>query len=85
MMSSSFLFFVWNMASSWIRGPRAADNPWQASTLEWQVPSPPPEHNFPRPPVVVGHPYPYGIAGAKHVETPASTAGAPAGGGGGGA
>ena len=69
MMGSSFLFFIWNIASSWIRGPQAEANPWQAPTLEWQTSSPPPEHNFPVPPVVVGHPYTYGIAGAKHAET----------------
>ncbi|MEE8421572.1 MAG: cbb3-type cytochrome c oxidase subunit I, partial [Dehalococcoidia bacterium] len=79
-MALSFVFFVWNMVWSWLRGPVAEANPWQASTLEWQVPSPPPEHNFPTPPVVVGHPYGYGVPGAVH----ATMADAPAGGGGGG-
>ncbi|MDP6606040.1 MAG: cbb3-type cytochrome c oxidase subunit I [Dehalococcoidia bacterium] len=78
LMGLSFVFFVWNMVWSWLRGPQAEDNPWQASTLEWQVTSPPPEHNFPSPPVVVGPPYGYGMAGATH-----ATMAAPAGGGGG--
>ena len=82
-LAVSFIFFAVNMVWSWIRGPVAEANPWRASTLEWQVPSPPPEHNFPEPPVVVGPPYPYGVPGARHVEPGAAAAGG--GGGGGGA
>ena len=58
----SFLFFVVNMAMSWIRGPKASQNPWGATTLEWQVSSPPPEHNFDDIPVA-DEPYPYGRPG----------------------
>jgi cytochrome c oxidase subunit I len=36
--------FVFNMAWSWRRGPRATANPWQATTLEWTVASPPPDN-----------------------------------------
>ena len=35
-------------------GEPASANPWEASTLEWAVPSPPPAYNFARIPVV-GH------------------------------
>jgi len=66
LLGSSFLVFVYNMVWSWARGPQAAGNPWQARTLEWQVPSPPPEGNFPAPPQVTGHPYDYGVPGAVH-------------------
>ena len=38
--------FLINMVRSWQRGPQAADNPWRAQTLEWQVCSPPPIENF---------------------------------------
>ena len=40
-------------------GRRAAPNPWKATGLEWQTPSPPPEHNFPATPVVTRGPYCY--------------------------
>ena len=59
-MGASFLPFIYNMANSWIRGPKAEANPWGARTLEWQTSSPPPEENFDEPPVVTEDPYGYG-------------------------
>ena len=40
-----FCYVVW---ATLRRGERAADNPWGegATTLEWQVSSPPPFHTF---------------------------------------
>lgn len=35
-----------NVWWSWTHGEPAGENPWNASTLEWFVPSPPPPHNF---------------------------------------
>jgi len=40
-------------------GARAPANPWRATGLEWETDSPPPEHNFTTPPVVVREPYAY--------------------------
>lgn len=84
-LGASFLVFIWNMVYSWVRGPVAEANPWQARTLEWQTSSPPPHENFPVPPVVSGGPYDYGVPGSKHASFPAAPpagfAGAPAGGG----
>ncbi len=40
------LIWVWNMVKSLRAGERAPANPWGGWTLEWLVPSPPPEHNF---------------------------------------
>jgi heme/copper-type cytochrome/quinol oxidase subunit 1 len=39
------LLFV-NIARSWSKGRPAPANPWDAPTLEWSVPSPPPPYNF---------------------------------------
>jgi cytochrome c oxidase subunit 1 len=44
-------------------GARAGRNPWNATGLEWQTPSPPPKHNFERTPVVETGPYMYHAAG----------------------
>jgi cytochrome c oxidase subunit I len=35
-----------NLVWSWFRGPLAGPDPWHGATLEWTVPSPPPEYNF---------------------------------------
>ena len=46
------LVTIVNLRYSWRRGEAAALNPWQASTLEWSIPSPPPPYNFARIPRV---------------------------------
>ena len=75
-MAASFLVMVYNLVRSWVRGPKASDNPWHARTLEWQTSSPPPLENFAHPPVVVGHPYDYGVPGSVHsAAAPAGAAG----------
>ena len=65
-LGASFIVFVYNMITSWSRGPIAPANPWHARTLEWQVSSPPPIFNFDEIPQVVGGPYEYGVPGARH-------------------
>ncbi|MBX3134168.1 MAG: cytochrome c oxidase subunit I [Gemmatimonadaceae bacterium] len=40
------LIFVWNFLRSRTRGAVAGNDPWGAATLEWSIPSPPPEYNF---------------------------------------
>jgi len=42
-----------------------SDNPWHATTLEWQTPTPPPHGNFVSEPVVYRGPYEYSAPGAK--------------------
>lgn len=44
---------------SLLRGQHASANPWHATGVEWQTPSPPPTHNFIEPPVVRRAPYAY--------------------------
>ena len=56
-LGTAQIFFVINFIWSLFAGPRAAQNPWQANTLEWDAPSPPPHGNFLTPPVVYRGPY----------------------------
>jgi cytochrome c oxidase subunit 1 len=63
-----FVLYAANLIWSSRRGSPAPDNPWGARTLEWEVSSPPPEHNFSLQPRVIGHPYDYGVPDSKHVE-----------------
>lgn len=50
----SMLLFVYNAVRSWRKGELAGDDPWDARTLEWSMPSPPPIHNFDEIPIVRG-------------------------------
>ncbi len=47
-------------------GKRAGPNPWRATGLEWQTPSPPPKENFEETPVVVRAPYQYHLEKAQN-------------------
>jgi len=38
--------FVWNFFRSFKSGEIAGNDPWGGGTLEWSIPSPPPEYNF---------------------------------------
>ena len=59
------VFFLVNLVGSWWKGRRAEANPWQATTLEWTAPSPPPHGNWgDSEPVVHRWPYDYSRAGA---------------------
>jgi cytochrome c oxidase subunit I len=48
------------------KGPVAGPNPWGATGLEWQTPSPPPKDNFEKTPVVVREPYQYHLGKAQN-------------------
>jgi cytochrome c oxidase subunit I len=43
---------VWNMLRSRTHGRRTGPDPWGAPTLEWSIPSPPPDYNFAQIPIV---------------------------------
>src|SRR5256884_5607610 len=47
-----------------------SDNPWQATTLEWQAPTPPPHGNFAIVPEVHRSPYEYSVPGHATDFTP---------------
>jgi cytochrome c oxidase subunit 1 len=59
------LIFVINLFWSMFKGPKASDNPWEATTLEWTTTTPPPHDNFGGVTPVVHHgPYEYAVPGA---------------------
>jgi cytochrome c oxidase subunit 1 len=59
------LVFVFNLFWSMKKGKKAGMNPWEATTLEWTVPSPPPHDNFGGgTPVVYRGAYEYSVPGA---------------------
>jgi cytochrome c oxidase subunit 1 len=47
-------------------GKPAGPNPWGAAGLEWTTPSPPPKHNFLKPPVVTREAYQYPLDAPGH-------------------
>jgi cytochrome c oxidase subunit 1 len=49
---AAILIFIFNLVRSWRSGEVAGDDPWNAWTLEWATPSPPPEYNFEQIPTV---------------------------------
>ncbi len=55
--------FIINFFLSLKRGASAPDNAWQATTLEWLAPSPPPHGNFAEVPTVYHAPYEYSVPG----------------------
>jgi cytochrome c oxidase subunit 1 len=60
-VAASVLVFIYNIHRSLKNGEAAGDDPWEAKTLEWKAPSPPPHGNFKTPPVVTEFPYDYGV------------------------
>jgi len=58
-LALSQLVFLLNVGWSLVAGRKAERNPWQATTLEWATPSPPPHGNFDALPVVYRGPYEY--------------------------
>jgi len=59
------IIFLVNFFWSLFKGRKASNNPWEATTLEWTISSPPPHDNFAGNIPVVNHsPYEYGVPGA---------------------
>jgi len=60
------LIFLFNLFWSMWKGKKAPMNPWNATSLEWTVASPPPFDNFGgQHPVVYHGPYEYSVPGAE--------------------
>src|SRR5882762_431258 len=61
---STIPFFV-NFFYSMFKGPKAPKNPWNSTTLEWTLPSPPGHGNFEVTPTVYHGPYEYSVPGME--------------------
>jgi len=63
--------FIINLFWSINHGQKVtSDNPWGATTLEWQAPTPPPHGNFAKVPEVHRGPYEYSVPGHATDFTP---------------
>ena len=58
-----FFYLLWSLKRGEIAGP----NPWGATGLEWQTPSPPPTLNFDETPFVTSGPYAYSAVEAERI------------------
>ena len=72
--------FIINIFWSIAHGEKVGTNPWEATTLDWHTPTPPPHGNFPQAPVIVRGPYEYNAPGyegsyAPQAEFPAAAHG----------
>ena len=74
------IILLFNIFWSMKFGKKAPANPWQATTLEWVIPSPPPHDNFGEvEPVVYRGPYEFSVPGAPEdftLQTEPTTGGA---------
>jgi cytochrome c oxidase subunit 1 len=72
-LGASQLIFAFNFIWSLAKGRKAEINPWQANSLEWTAPSPPPHGNWgDRTPTVYRGPYEYAspeVAGDYYPQT----------------
>ena len=67
--------FIINLFWSVKHGEKVqSDNPWQATTLEWETPTPPPHGNFIKEIKVYRDPYEYSLPGAKKDFSPQAQA-----------
>src|SRR5947209_195567 len=57
--------FIINFFWSIKHGKKVNDNPWEATTLEWTAPSPPPHGNFVTIPIAYRGPYEYSLPGRE--------------------
>jgi cytochrome c oxidase subunit 1 len=59
--------FFWSI---WKGQKVTSDNPWEATTLEWATPTPPPHGNFTKAPEVYRDPYEYSVPGKERDYSP---------------
>ncbi|MGH7820155.1 MAG: cytochrome c oxidase subunit I, partial [Candidatus Binatia bacterium] len=57
LLGATQLLFIANVVYGLFFGKKAVDNPWEANTLDWSAPTPPPHGNFAKIPTVYRGPY----------------------------
>ncbi|MCP3979675.1 MAG: cytochrome c oxidase subunit I [bacterium] len=62
--------FIINFFISIRGGEKVSNNPWEATTIEWAAPSPPPHGNFAAVPTAYRGPYEYSVPGEERDFTP---------------
>ena len=65
--------FIINFCCTIWKGKKCGRNPWDATTIEWDTPSPPPHGNFDKPVAAYRGPYEYSVPGADEDFIPQST------------
>jgi cytochrome c oxidase subunit I len=70
-----YIMPVFYLTASLVNGRPAGNNPWRATGLEWQSPSPPPPFNFDQTPVVVCGPYEYALPASEVFKTESGNGG----------
>jgi cytochrome c oxidase subunit 1 len=75
-LGASMLVFIANVVYSMVFAREPAEaNPWGSKSLEWQLPTPVPLHNFDRIPVIDADPYDYGVPPPRPRPVPAGAPG----------
>jgi cytochrome c oxidase subunit 1 len=67
-LAAGLVVFFGNFVVALFRGKKAEANPWGGVTLEWQIPSPPPQENFEEIPEIRQGPYVYNPEGQHDAE-----------------
>lgn len=65
LLGAAQLIFIFNLFTSWRAGRKVGRNPWEATTLDWDTPTPPPHGNFDKELHVYRGPYEYSVPGAE--------------------
>ena len=58
-LTLGFILIAYYLVRSLYNGRTAGSNPWGSLTMEWNIPSPPPPHNFLEEPKITHGPYAY--------------------------
>jgi cytochrome c oxidase subunit 1 len=72
LLGATQLIFIFNFFWSMLYGKKVGRNPWDATTLEWDTPTPPPHGNFDKDITVYRGPYEYSVPGASKDFSPQS-------------